>query len=161
MGAEVGWQPLPEGGVEYIIEISPGAVDSLVSGQAIQSDIPPAVLREIRSYRIIVGNQKAAATTAAPADPDGGIAGLQAAPTTAGPARPVCFWRKHDCRRRVGRVGAETVGRPLAYSRGPVCFAGRESISRLDRLGCAKAVSGTPPTGRELTAGRTCCGREQ
>jgi hypothetical protein len=58
MGAEVGWQPLPEGGVEYIIEINPDSWESLQSGQAIQSDIPPAVLREIRSYRIIVGNKK-------------------------------------------------------------------------------------------------------
>ena len=57
-GVDVGWQPLPDGGVEYIIQISPEAVESLQSGQPIQSDIPPDVLREIRSYRVIVGHDK-------------------------------------------------------------------------------------------------------
>jgi hypothetical protein len=58
LGADVGWQPLPNGGVEYIIEISPDALESLRSGQEIQSDIPPSVLPEIRSCRILAGNKK-------------------------------------------------------------------------------------------------------
>ena len=55
---EVGWRPLPEGGVEYMIEITPAMLESLKSGQDIQSDVPPDVLREMRSYRISFGDKK-------------------------------------------------------------------------------------------------------
>ncbi len=55
-GIDVGWQPTPDGGVEYIIQIPPGAIESLRDGEAFQSDIPPEVLRDLRTYRIIVGN---------------------------------------------------------------------------------------------------------
>ncbi len=56
LGIDVGWQPLPEGGMEYIIQIEPELLDSLRSGQPLQSDIPPQV-RDIRAYRIVVGDQ--------------------------------------------------------------------------------------------------------
>lgn len=57
LGVDVGWQPLPKGGVEYIIQIEPGTVESLRPGEAIESSIPPEV-RDVRAYRIVVGKEK-------------------------------------------------------------------------------------------------------
>ena len=54
LGIKAGWQPLPEGGLEYIIQIEPHMLDSLKAGEVIASDIPPT-LKDIRSYRITVG----------------------------------------------------------------------------------------------------------
>jgi len=54
LGVDVGWQPRPEGGVEYLIQIEPHLLDALKSGEAIQSEIPPDV-KNVRSYRISVG----------------------------------------------------------------------------------------------------------
>lgn len=54
VGIDVGWKPIPGGGVEYIIQIPPEAVDAVRSGQPIQSDIPSQVT-DIRAYRIVVG----------------------------------------------------------------------------------------------------------
>jgi hypothetical protein len=56
VGVEVGWQRLPEGGMQYIIQIEPQTLDALRAGEAIESDIPPAA-GEIRSYRLIVGKK--------------------------------------------------------------------------------------------------------
>lgn len=56
VGIEVGWQEMPEGGMEYIIQLDPQTLESLTAGQAIQSDIHPKA-GEIRSYRILVGKQ--------------------------------------------------------------------------------------------------------
>ena len=57
LGIDVGWQRLPEGGMEYIIQIEPQTLDALRSGEAIQSDIPTSV-GDIRAYRIVVGSNK-------------------------------------------------------------------------------------------------------
>jgi hypothetical protein len=54
-GSDVGWQPLPEGGTEYIIQLGPHDLDALRRGRPVQSDIPPSA-GEVRSYRIIVGS---------------------------------------------------------------------------------------------------------
>ena len=51
---QYGWQPLPEGGMEYIIQLDSHALDALRDGQPLQSDIPAAA-GEIRSYRIVMG----------------------------------------------------------------------------------------------------------
>jgi hypothetical protein len=56
LGVDVGWQRLPEGGVQYLIQIPPATLDALKAGEAIESDIPPT-LKDIRSYRITVGNK--------------------------------------------------------------------------------------------------------
>ncbi len=53
-GVDVGWQPLPEGGLEYIVQIEPELLETLRSGQPIQSDLPSR-LKDIRAYRIVVG----------------------------------------------------------------------------------------------------------
>lgn len=57
VGIDVGWQPLPDGGLEYIIQIEPQTVDSLIAGEEFFSDLPPEV-RDVRSYRIKVGTEK-------------------------------------------------------------------------------------------------------
>ncbi len=54
MGVDVGWQRLPGGGLEYIIQIEPHVLKTLGTGEDIVSDIPPN-LRGVRSYRITVG----------------------------------------------------------------------------------------------------------
>ena len=56
LGVEAGWQPMPDGGVQYLIQIEPHMLDSLRSGEAVESDIPPAV-KEVRGYRITVGTE--------------------------------------------------------------------------------------------------------
>ena len=57
LGIDYSWQPLPEGGVEYIIQLDPQTLESLRAGEAIQSDIPPTA-GEVRSYRIVVGAKR-------------------------------------------------------------------------------------------------------
>jgi hypothetical protein len=73
MGLDVGWRALPGGGVEYIIQIAPHELEVFKQDKSIEGDIP-AQLRDIRSYRIVVGNDvlpkqdppKTAATAPAP-----------------------------------------------------------------------------------------------
>ena len=57
LGFDVGWQPLEDGGMEYIIQIEPHVLEMLKSGEQLVSDIPPN-LRGVRSYRIVVGTEK-------------------------------------------------------------------------------------------------------
>ena len=56
LGIDVGWQPLPEGGLQYLIQIRPETLDTLKAGEPIESDVPPT-LRDIRGYQITVGNR--------------------------------------------------------------------------------------------------------
>ena len=54
VGIDVGWQPLDDGGLEYIIQIEPEMLDSLRDGLEIVSEVPPS-LGPVRTYRIRVG----------------------------------------------------------------------------------------------------------
>jgi len=54
LGIDVGWQRLPEGGLQYLIQIEPEMLETLKGGEPIESDIPTRV-RDIRGYRITVG----------------------------------------------------------------------------------------------------------
>jgi len=54
LGIDVGWKNRPEGGIEYLIQIEPGTLDSLKAGVPIESDIPPQV-KDVRSFRITSG----------------------------------------------------------------------------------------------------------
>ncbi len=51
---EVGWQPLPDGGLQYLIQIDPQMVEILRAGFAAESDIHPNV-KDVRSFRISIG----------------------------------------------------------------------------------------------------------
>lgn len=55
LGLDVGWRALPGGGVEYIIQIAPHELEVFKQDKSIEGDIP-SQLRDIRSYRIVVGN---------------------------------------------------------------------------------------------------------
>ncbi len=57
VGINVGWQPLPEGGMEYIIQLDPQSLEALKAGLPIQSDVPPSA-GDVRSYKIILGTKK-------------------------------------------------------------------------------------------------------
>ena len=57
LGIDIGWQPRPDGGMEYIIQIEPETLQSLQPGELIQSS-PPLGLRDFRTVRILVGNKK-------------------------------------------------------------------------------------------------------
>jgi hypothetical protein len=61
-GVQVGWEPTDDGGVEYIIQFPPEALEALrVAGEFssdISNEIPPSVRGQLRTYRIVLGNQK-------------------------------------------------------------------------------------------------------
>src|SRR5437773_2237128 len=54
LGIDVGWQPHEDGGLEYIIQIEPELVSKLKPGDEITGGVRRS-LRDVRSYRIIVG----------------------------------------------------------------------------------------------------------
>ncbi len=57
LGVDVGWRPLPDGGMEYIIQIEPHMIDLLVKGEDILGDFPPNLMG-VPSYRITVGTDE-------------------------------------------------------------------------------------------------------
>ena len=57
LGVEAGWEPLPEGGHEYTIQIEPQLLDLLKRGEvAVTSEVPPEL--QVRRYRVVVGQGK-------------------------------------------------------------------------------------------------------
>ena len=54
LGVDVGWQPLPDGGLEYIIQIEPQLLDTLRDGKDLGAALPAGL--DVRRYRITVGN---------------------------------------------------------------------------------------------------------
>jgi hypothetical protein len=77
VGIDVGWQRMPQGGMEYIIQLDRQTLEALRAGEPVQSDIPPGI-GEIRSYRIVVGDTKLPRESSPelPATPGGATAGL-------------------------------------------------------------------------------------
>ena len=59
LGVDIGWQPLEGGGFEYIIQVEPHVIGSLQRGQDIGGDIPAAIARNIRSFRVTQGAGRA------------------------------------------------------------------------------------------------------
>ena len=57
LGIDAGWQPLPEGGLLYLIQIEPELLETLKSGQPIESDFPSYV-KDVRGFRITVGTRE-------------------------------------------------------------------------------------------------------
>ncbi len=57
LGIDVGWKPLPDGeGMELLIQLSPEDVEAMKLGEPWMTDIP-ALVGEVRAYRITVGNE--------------------------------------------------------------------------------------------------------
>jgi hypothetical protein len=54
LGIQVGWERLPEGGMEYVIELNAASIEALRDGQTLESAIP-ADAGEIRAFRIVSG----------------------------------------------------------------------------------------------------------
>lgn len=57
VGVEVGWQRMPEGGMEYIIHLDPQTLELLRAGETFRSDIMPDA-GEVHSYRIVLGTKR-------------------------------------------------------------------------------------------------------
>jgi len=53
LGIDYGYQPLPTGGVEYIIQIEPQLLAQVAQGKPIMSDVPAGL--DVRRFRIMVG----------------------------------------------------------------------------------------------------------
>ena len=54
IGVDVGWKPVENGELEYIIQIAPEQLRSLQTGDGIEVGVRP-MLRPVRRYRIVVG----------------------------------------------------------------------------------------------------------
>ena len=54
IGVDVGWKPVENGELEYIIQIAPEQLRSLEIGDVIEVGVRP-MLRPVRRYRIVVG----------------------------------------------------------------------------------------------------------
>ena len=99
-GIEVGWKPLRDGGVQYILQIDPQVIEALRAGFAAESDVPPEV-KDVRSFQLRIGKggtlpRELPAAPAAAMSPVGGARGdeplakgasVPAMPDPAGPKR--------------------------------------------------------------------------
>jgi hypothetical protein len=54
IGIDGGWQPLPEGGMEYIIQIDPDTLKTLQPGEELSCDVPTD-LGPFKRYRLRIG----------------------------------------------------------------------------------------------------------
>ena len=84
VGVKLTAQPLPAGGIEYVLHVEPLALDSLRSGKDLHSDIPPPTLQDVRSLRITLAGDQApavfpAAGTGSAARGPGGAAPAESA----------------------------------------------------------------------------------
>ncbi len=65
IGVDVGWKPVENGELEYIIQIAPEQLRSLEAGDVIEVGVRP-MLRPVRRYRIVVGTDPLPRQTARP-----------------------------------------------------------------------------------------------
>ena len=166
VGIEVGWQRLPEGGMQYIIQLEPQTLDALRAGETIESDIPPGA-GEIRSYRLIVGKKalpretppmpaaKLPEPSAADRQPPAPAPPHALAPDPGSrslPERPAVYVEQPKTAAAVkppskapAQVSAEKPAARLAaldfHALRTVRFLGHERVSLLDCLGCPTAVA--------------------
>jgi hypothetical protein len=83
LGFQVGWERLPDGGMEYVIQLDPATLAALRDGQPLHSAIPTDA-GEIRAYRIVLGNGTSTPKREAPPP--------KPAPPVAEPAKPSAPW---------------------------------------------------------------------
>ena len=91
VGIDVGWQPLQEGGTEYIIQLDPQSLEALKAGQPIESDILPGA-GEVRSFKFYLGDEKPRriGSTAKPAQQRQANAQAERTPPSSLTENPVC-----------------------------------------------------------------------
>jgi hypothetical protein len=82
MGVDFGWREVDNGRFEYLVQIEPEQVRSIMEGQAIVSDLPPEV-RSLRRIRITVGREILPRETIKQASAE------IAAPGARGPRQPI------------------------------------------------------------------------
>lgn len=102
IGVDYGWQPSPDGHLEYIIQIEPGLVETMKAGSEIVSEIHPDA-RGVRRFRIRIGTGPLPRRGGvAPATPGQGIAPPGAPsvlpPNTNNPAGPATVPHLSDSR---------------------------------------------------------------
>ena len=61
LGVDARWPSLPDGGLQYVIQIEPYALDRRESSadEAIRSHVPP-YLKDVRAYQIVMGTRRSA-----------------------------------------------------------------------------------------------------
>jgi len=78
-GIQWGWQSLPDGGHEYIVQVEPQLTDlESFRKEGFFSDVPPT-LRDIRQIHVVVGNEPLPNQGQIPAAPATLPAGISAA----------------------------------------------------------------------------------
>jgi hypothetical protein len=78
LGVDAGWQKRPDGGYDYIIQIEPQLLQSLLEDKReLASEIPPQ-LQDVRGYRIRVGDEPLPRDAPEPVHHHGGGAAPQA-----------------------------------------------------------------------------------
>ena len=132
LGIDVGWQRLPEGGMEYIIQLDPQAIEVLRAGEPIYSNVPPDA-GEVRSYRIVVGKAKLPRDTPPPAP----------APAPK-PAEPKGFEPKASQPAAPYPLPTDPGGKPLAER--PIHFMEHESTAATEKSPPKAAVDVEPET---------------
>lgn len=104
VGVDVGWERMPSGEMEYIIQFDPQELESLRDGQPIQSDVHPGA-GQVRSYRIVVGKKSLPRETPPAAAPSPGATGPEPSTPKAKAPRPL----------PTDANGAAILGRPAVY----------------------------------------------
>jgi len=92
-GIDAGWQPLPDGGMEYIIQIEPHALESLAAGEEVVCEMPPG-LKGVTSYRVRVGT--GALPREEPPEPNDAAEATPSGSPTDGPVDPLLAVEPHS-----------------------------------------------------------------
>jgi hypothetical protein len=83
LGIDAGWEPLPDGGFQYSVQLEPQQMQILKTGSVLASEVPPKY-RDIRRIQITMGAAKLARTDL-PAAADPGKNALVAKPVVPNP----------------------------------------------------------------------------
>lgn len=144
VGVDVGWQPLSDGGVEYIIQIEPQLLDTLAKDHDLSSDLPTGL--DVRRFRITVGT--AQLPRIMPAAPPGAAA--PSAPTS--PSGPTGRTSSDGRRLRSagpppGALAAGPAGPPAAAYQPPAALPPASAPPSATLMGTPQPVPGaTSPT---------------
>ena len=117
LGIEVGWEPLPEGGHEYTIQIEPQLLDVLKEGKdEIFSEVPPEL--DVRRYRLLVGTGKLARVSGRPRRADDAEVALgQQGRDQAGRRGDLTLPETTDSTQKGARGGNKTISEPKTPER--------------------------------------------
>jgi hypothetical protein len=134
LGVDAGWEPLPEGGHEYTVQIEPSLVARLQEGNDLLSEIPAGI--SIRRVRITVGTGELArvnSPTPAESPPVAAAKDPAASPRgepSAGPEIPANF------------VEGNSKAQPLATGQGEAGSEPQPHSAEKPRLDGGSAIPG-------------------